>query len=251
MEPQWRRLRYEFADRLTWRYRMGGMIPDWSSYGDPLNSVSRPLQMGPLWFQARYVSGMPIDDKIWVEDPPASSYLPCVAVKAAELQSPRAAELLLRGIREAVMCRRRNVSRREVLVAVADELAGQRPGAFDAARFARELDAPAALEAFREDLKQAGYRNIGRFPALTLRRAGAAGGIIIVGYRPYGALLQALRHAAPELRPVNPVRCPGAYAAYWGDLLPRELDEVRLAVDPPGHPAADPDPVAPSLVQAE
>ena len=235
LEPQWRRLRYEFDGVIAWRYRMGGMIPDWSSYSDPMNSISRPLQMGPLWFQARHLSGMPIDDKLWVEDPPSSSYLPCVAVKAAERQSPRAAEVYLRRLREAVMCRRRNVARREVLLSIADELAADRPAAFDAAAFARDLDAPRAVELFREDLKHAGYRSIGRFPTLTLRRPGAGNGIIVVGYRPYPALLQALAQVAPELTPVNPVTCPRAYAAYWGDLLPRELTEITS-----GHVDAGP-----------
>ena len=35
--------------------------------------------------QTRHVSGMPIDDRIWLEDPPSSSYLACLAVKAAEV----------------------------------------------------------------------------------------------------------------------------------------------------------------------
>ena len=236
-EAQWRRLRYEMGDALAWRYRMGGMLPDWSSYADPLNSVNGPLQMGPLWSQVRHVSGMPIDDKIWVEDPPASSYLPCVAVKAAEQQSGRAGDLYLGRLREAVMYHRRNIARREVLIAVAQELAADRLGAFDGEAFACALDSPHALQAFRDDLTHARYRNIGRFPTITLRRTGAASGIILVGYRPYSALLDSVRHVAPELAPANPVGCVGAYAAYWGDVLPRELDEVRSGEASDASPA--------------
>ncbi len=62
-EPQWRRLRYEFAAQLRWRYRMGGMLSDWQRYNDPLNDISRPVQMGPLWHQIAEVSGMPLDDR--------------------------------------------------------------------------------------------------------------------------------------------------------------------------------------------
>src|SRR5512143_835188 len=116
-EPQWRRLRFEGGDRLAWRYRMGGMIPDWSRYSDPVNAVSRPLQMAPQWFEVRHVTGMPIDERIWFEDPPASSHPACIAVKAAELQSSEAAELYLRRLREAVMLDRRNIARREILLA--------------------------------------------------------------------------------------------------------------------------------------
>lgn len=60
LEPQWRRLRFEFGTQLSWRYRMGGMIPDWDSYQDPINSINRRSQMAPLWYQARELSGMPL-----------------------------------------------------------------------------------------------------------------------------------------------------------------------------------------------
>jgi protein-disulfide isomerase-like protein with CxxC motif len=90
-EPHWRRLRAEFGAALDCRYRMAGMIADWGSYSDPLNSVSRPLQMGPIWREAQHLAGVAVDDRIWALDPPASSYPACLAVKAAELQSADAA----------------------------------------------------------------------------------------------------------------------------------------------------------------
>lgn len=200
MEPHWRRLLAEFGGRLAWRYRMGGMIPDWSSYSDPLNSVSRPVQMGALWFQVRQATGVRIDDRIWLEDPPASSYLPCVAVKAAGLQSPWAAERYLSMLREAVMTGRRNIARRKVLIELAEQLARTQPDRFDVDALTRDLDSPEALAAFRDDLSLAQYRNIGRFPTLTLQSSGGTGAIV-VGYRPYEALLAALIGIAPTLTP--------------------------------------------------
>jgi hypothetical protein len=47
LEPHWRRLRDEFGAALACRYRMAAMIAGWDSYNDPLNTVSRPVQMGP------------------------------------------------------------------------------------------------------------------------------------------------------------------------------------------------------------
>ena len=226
-EPQWRRLRYEYGGQLAWRYRMAGMIAGWDGYGyaDPLNAISRPAQMGPLWMQARHLSGMPIDDRIWVEAPPASSYPACLAVKAAELQSPVAAERLLRRLREAVMAERRNVARPEVILAVAGELAADQADRFDAERFRRDLAGRAALDALREDIKELRYLGIGRFPTLTLRRADGPG-IIIVGYRPYDALLAALARVAPDLQPARRAAGRADYEAYWGRSTARELDEA-------------------------
>src|SRR5215217_1274269 len=95
-EPQWRKLRYQFQGRLKWRYYMSGLLPEWNRYTDSLNSVSRPAQMGPIWMEAAHISGMPIENRIWIENPPSSSYLACVAVKCAALQSPALEEMYLR-----------------------------------------------------------------------------------------------------------------------------------------------------------
>src|SRR5690606_12765756 len=86
-EPHWRRLRYEYQGKIVWRYRLGGMLPDWKSYNDPINTVSRPIQMGPVWTDASHLSGMPIDSLLWFYNPPESSYPACIAVKCAQLQS--------------------------------------------------------------------------------------------------------------------------------------------------------------------
>lgn len=223
-EPQWRRLRYEFGNRLRWRYRMGGVIRDWQSYSDPLNDVSRPVQMGPLWSQAKHISGMPIEDCIWLEDPPASSYPSCLAVKAAELQSPEAGEAYLRRLREAVMVGGRNIAKREVLLELAEQLNREGSTPFDAARFARDVEAGEALELFREDLKQARYFDVGRFPTLTLRGEGQ--GFIVVGYRPYDVLLAAVERAAPGLAPQRRAGSAAGYTAYWERATEREVAEA-------------------------
>jgi putative protein-disulfide isomerase len=221
-EAIWRRLRYELADRISWRYVLGGMIPDWQSFNDPLHSVHRPAQMGPSWYEVRHLTGMPIDEMIWLQDPPASSYPACVAVKAAGRQGAAVEEAYLRRLREAVMLERRNVARREVLVELFDELAGE-PG--EPLRFRRDIVGNEALEAFREDLKDAGYRNIGRFPAFVLR--GAAGrAVLLVGYRPYPVLREALAAVAPDLSPSRTASDPVAYALHWGSITAAEVAEA-------------------------
>jgi putative protein-disulfide isomerase len=219
-EAIWRRLRYELEGRIAWRYALGGMIPDWKSFNDPLHSVHRPAQMGPSWYEVRHLTGMPIDEMIWVEDPPASSYPACMAVKAAGLQGAAVEEACLRRLREAVMLERRNVARREVLTELFNELAGG-----DGGRFRRDVVGSEALEAFREDLKNAGYRNIGRFPAFVLR--GAAGrAVLLVGYRPYPVFREALAAVAPDLEPSRTASDPVAYALHWGSITAAEVAEA-------------------------
>lgn len=223
MEPQWRRLRYEFGDQLTWRYSMGGMIPNWQQFSDPINDISRPVQMGPLWIQLRHLTGMPIDERIWVEDPPSSSYPACIAVKAAERQGPNFGEAYLRRLREAVMLERRNIARRDVLLALAEELA--ETSNFDFDQFQYDLDSQDVVESFREDIKDGRYQSISRFPTLIVRpMTGRA--ILLVGYRPYQVLCDAIAHVAPESTPIRSATDVIAYASYWGRITAREVAQA-------------------------
>ncbi|WP_299700579.1 DsbA family protein [uncultured Pontibacter sp.] len=226
LEPQWRRLRFEYSGMVKWRYRMGGLIPNWDSFQDPLNTVTRPLQMGPLWMEAKHVSGMPIQDRVWYENPPASSYPACIAVKAAGLQSPVAAEAYLRRVRETVMLHGQNIADREVLLEVGGKLSEERPAVFDAAAFERALGGEEARKAFEQDLMQVRIHGISRFPTLTLKKEGEETGVMIVGYRPYEALQQALKQVAPELQPIQHTTDEMEYRRYWGSVTEREVKEA-------------------------
>ncbi len=219
-EPQWRRLRYELGTQIAWTYCMSGMIADWQQYSDPLNDVSRPVQMGPQWYQVRTLSGMPLNEHIWFTDPPASSYPACLAVKAAERQGSDAGEVYLRRLREAVMIHGRNIARWEVLRSVAEEVP-----LLDAERFHADLNDDSTNHAFREDLKDVRWREIGRFPSLILRGVNDRA-ILIVGYRPYSVLLDAVHALAPDAHPQRPIDDPVAYVKHWGRLTTREVAEI-------------------------
>ncbi|GAA4437081.1 hypothetical protein GCM10023188_30880 [Pontibacter saemangeumensis] len=224
-EPQWRRLRYEYSGKIRWRYRMAGMIPNWSSYSDPLNSVSKPLQMGPVWLEAKHLSGMPIEDKVWFANPPASSYPACLAMKCSGLQSPEAAEMYLRRVREAVMLHGRDISKEEVLLEVAKGLSEEATRLLDYTQFERELHGEEARNAFVEDLKQVRYLGITRYPALTLSKPGQPG-LLIVGYRPYEALVSTLKKVAPEIEPARRMKDAKEYSSFWSGVTERETEEA-------------------------
>jgi putative protein-disulfide isomerase len=179
--------------------------------------------MGPAWVSVARLSGMPIDEGLWRDDPPASSYPAAVAVKAAGRQGEAAAEAYLRRLREAAMLERRNIARREVLSALADELAPSLPG-FDPQRFARDLGGEPAVALFREDLKEVRYLGIARFPTLVLGPPGSRGAAL-VGYRPWTALAQAIAQLAPGLAPLldREPEDPVDYARAWGRITAREV----------------------------
>jgi predicted DsbA family dithiol-disulfide isomerase len=87
-----------------------------------------------------------------------------------------------------------------VLLELADELADRGVFPFDAELFRKDLDSEVAREAFRDDLKETRYREVGRFPTLILLANGGAG-ILLAGYRPYDVLRKALLYLAPQLAP--------------------------------------------------
>jgi predicted DsbA family dithiol-disulfide isomerase len=221
-EPQWRRLRYEFCEHVTWEYRMGGLISNWNNYNDTINSISRPLQMGPLWMQAHYVSGMPMNDKVWMTDPPQSSYPACVAVKCAAMQSQHAEEKYLRYVREALMIKAINVSRQSVLFEIAAELSNEID--FDVDQFKEDYTSGAGIEAFKKDLHEVQYKNINRFPALTIINPGKAG-IILTGYRSYSSMVEALRNFLPVDEIAGPINIDD-YKNYYSNLTEKEIEEA-------------------------
>ena len=194
-EEQWRKLLDEFGDSIEYRYVMCGMIPDWKSYNDPMNSVCKPIQMGPVWMHASEVTQVKMKHSIWFEDPPSSSYPSCLAVKTAGLQSDSAADKLLSLIRKALMEQGKNVARTEVLFDIVKQIETEN---FDMDRFFSDWKKQRGIDSFREDVKKAKFHNIGRYPTLTFTNAKGKG-IMITGYRPYRVLRDAFLFANREL----------------------------------------------------
>lgn len=185
-EKAWQQLKQNYS--MNVRYCMGGLLSDWNNYNDQLNSVSKPIQMGPVWMQAGQLSGTPVNDKIWYTDPPASSYPACVAVKCAARQSQEAEELYLYQLRKAVMIDGKNIARKEVLLEAAASVAENSPGLLDIPLFEKELACPAVIHSFKEDLQETSYQHITRFPTLMIRRPGKKGLLAVTGNRPYDAI---------------------------------------------------------------
>lgn len=227
-EPQWRRLQYEFAGSITWKYCMGGMLPDWRTYNDAANNVTRPLQMGPVWMHAAQVSGMPMNTRIWMEDPPVSSYPACIAVKCAMLQSQEAGELYLRMVREAIMLHGRNIAKQQVLNEIAQELSMANAAVFSADQFSADTVKERGLDAFRPDVIEVQTRQISRFPTLLFRNAATGQAIIMTGYRPYEALLEALQQVAPGLQQTQHASASPDYATHWASITDREMQEAMV-----------------------
>lgn len=224
LEPQWRKLQYAYRHKITWQYKMGGLLPGWKNFHDPVNSVSRPIQMGPVWMHAQEVTGMPIQFNLWVTDPPASSYPACIAVKCVQLQSQLWADFYLRLLREACMIRGWNIAKGEILLAAAKELQNLFSD-FDIDRFQTDLMGDRGINAFRNDLNEVKSYNINRYPSLILRHNKSAP-ILITGYRPYQLLETALTKICPGIKSPETFDDVKAYTNFWPSITQREIAEV-------------------------
>ena len=221
MEPQLRKLRYIFREQISLRYCMGGLVPDWKNYNDEINSVNRPLQLGPVWMHAAQISGMPMQSSIWMPDPPRSSYPSCIAVKAAFLQSERLGESYLRLLREAVMLYGKNIANDSVLLEVAHSLF-ERGLDFDLSKFDDDIKNGIGLESFRKDLQEVKMKSIIRFPSLIMKNAEGRA-LIMTGYRPYSVLLEAAEKLTGA-RHADQIIDMDEYKAYWHNLTQREAE---------------------------
>ena len=223
-EPEWRKLLFEYQGLITWNYRMGGLLPAWKNFNDPVNSVTRPVQMGPVWMHASQLSGMPMQHAIWMKDAPASSYPACIAVKCAQLQAAYYGEQYLRLLREAVMLNGINIAKETVLIEMALELEKQSTG-FNTELFKKHLYGREGLEAFKQDMQQVKNYNISRFPTLIFKYKNQHP-LIITGYRPYTSLIDALHQLVPDIKPAAKAVSAEEYQSYWLTVTARETEEA-------------------------
>ena len=197
MAPSIRQMRERFNELLSWRYCVAGLIPSWDNFSDPVNSVNRPLQMGPVWMHAAKLSGVPIDHNLWFRDPPASSYPACIAFKCVQLQSAEYAASFIEMLWQKCMGEGINISREDELVKIA-AMFGKSCPLFDMEKFNDDFSNGNGRNAFREDVQEVKTKNIVRYPTLILRKHNNPS-LIITGFRPYTGLLQVVKQFIPDL----------------------------------------------------
>jgi predicted DsbA family dithiol-disulfide isomerase len=233
-EPQLRRLVREFGDGVAITFVMAGL----------------PLGDGPALaaeaLDAAAASGMPLDPRVFLRDPPASSQPAGLAVSAvAEQHGGARVWAYLRRLREAILLERRRMDSAPALLAAARETGG-----LDLDRLRLDFGSSAVVERLAADLERAAavdavHREPGtdrmRLPAVELRGAdGDAHGVhgpapyetwraaaLAAGARPAGGAAPepetALRRfgamATPEVAAVCELPGPRAPAALWRAAL--------------------------------
>ena len=175
-EPHLRRLSVEFDDQVAVTFVIAGLA---ARFGD-----TRALAVDCV--AASETSGMPVDPRVFLEDPPSSSHPAGLALAAVAEQVDPAA--YLRRLREAILLERRRMDSAPALLEVAREVGG-----LDLDRLRIDFGSNAIVEAFGAQLEAA--RAVGpqhhepgtdrvRLPSVEFR--GADGSVHgVYGYAPY------------------------------------------------------------------
>jgi putative protein-disulfide isomerase len=189
IEPQLRKLLLEYGEQVEVEYHMGGLLPSWDVYSG--GGISKPSDVSHHWDEMSTHFGMPIDGNVWLEDPLPSSYPPCIAFKAAEIQDKEKAKLFLRRIKEMVFVEKKNIARWQNLQEAAASCQ------LDTVQMLADFNG-SARQLFQSDLEMARQFGVRGFPAIYFFDASNKSSQIY-GYAPYENFEQALKKLDPNI----------------------------------------------------
>jgi putative protein-disulfide isomerase len=235
-EPALRRIQGEFGDGVEITYVMGGLAREFK----------RPVETARHVLDASAAGGMPVDARLWLQDPPSSSYPACLAVVAAREQG--LAGPALRRLREGLMLERRRLDTPDALAEALRPVPG-----IEAARLRADLESSEIRERFEADRERARsaspehHNAAGRvpFPSFEVEGAGGvydeeatpdalsalvrrAGGEPVERPDVAGALRRWGRLALPEVAEATGLQLPRAAAELWALALDDHARPERL-----------------------
>lgn len=146
-EPILKKLQVEYGAYFRIRSIVAGRLQSWNVCRETKRGTARKGELAVLWDRIANESGMSCDGDFWLENEWSSPYKASLAIKAAELQGPKAGTRFLRKMREHFFLEKQNITEEAVLFRCA-ETAG-----LDIDEFRRDLVSSGAEKALQCDLK--------------------------------------------------------------------------------------------------
>lgn len=225
LQPLLRKLLLEYDDYIKIDYHMGGLLPSWENFDD--KRITKPTDAAQLWEEIRGKEKIPIDGDIWLEDPLMSSYPPCIAFKAAQLQDKDKAIFFLRRLKEMLFMEKKNINNWENL---------ERAALFcglDAALLQKNMKKE-GIDDFKKDLAKANELNIRVFPTLIFERKGMESEIL-KGLKTYEIIEQTILKYVPDAKKNTNLPTPADLFKLYNNMTEKEF-AFLLSID---QPAAD------------
>lgn len=192
-EPTIRKFRYQYAKYIgSDTTIMGGMIEKWETYGgEHKDKTSQALGIANQWREIGDYTRMVIDGRIWLNQPIQSSYPSSQIYEIIHRDYPEKANLFLRKVRETVMLWNQDVSKREVLETLLNEMG------LDAKKVWEDAHSFEGRMLMNGDLSLAKTLTITSFPTIVMVNDKNQA-IKVVGAQTYEALVEALQQILPE-----------------------------------------------------
>ena len=187
-EPTLRKFRYQYASYISNDTTvMGGMIEKWEKFGgDSSNGIQSAADVAKHWREIGDFSRMVIDGRVWLDEPIDSSFPSSQAFQIVRRDYPEQAQAFLRKLRETVMVWNQDISKREVLAGILEEIG------LDHEKILNDADSFEGRSLLNSDLGLARALTATGFPTLVLVNEQNQG-VKIVGAQPYEALESALK----------------------------------------------------------
>lgn len=187
-EPTLRKFRYQYASYFNKEVTvMGGMIEKWEKFGgDSSNGIQSAVDVAKHWREIGDFSRMVIDGRVWLDEPIDSSYPSSQAFEIIRQDYPEQSAPFLRKLRETVMVWNQDISKREVLAGILEEMG------LDADKILNDANSFEGRTLLNSDLSLARALTATGFPTIVLVNE-ASQGVKIVGAQPYEALESALK----------------------------------------------------------
>lgn len=187
-EPTLRKFRYQYASYISNDTTvMGGMIEKWEKFGgDSSNGIQSAADVAKHWREIGDFSRMVIDGRVWLDEPIDSSFPSSQAFQIVRRDYPEQAQAFLRKLRETVMVWNQDISKREVLADILEEMG------LDHEKILNDADSFEGRSLLNSDLGLARTLTATGFPTLVLVNEQNQG-VKVVGAQPYEALESALK----------------------------------------------------------
>lgn len=187
-EPTLRKFRYQYASYISNDTTvMGGMIEKWEKFGgDSSNGIQSAADVAKHWREIGDFSRMVIDGRVWLDEPIDSSFPSSQAFQIVRRDYPEQAQAFLRKLRETVMVWNQDISKREVLAGILEEMG------LDHEKILNDADSFEGRSLLNGDLGLARALTATGFPTLVLVNEQNQG-VKVVGAQPYEALESALK----------------------------------------------------------
>lgn len=213
LQPLLRKLLLEYDEYISIEYHMGGLLPSWEVYAD--KRITKPSDAAELWEEIREKEKIPMSGDVWLEDPLMSSYPPCIAFKAAQLQDKDKAIFFLRRLKEMLFMENKNINKWENL-----EKAALFCG-LDAALLQKQMNNEGIVD-FKKDLELAKKLDIRVFPTLIFDRKGVETEIL-KGLKTYEIIEENILKYVPDAKKNTVLPTPEDLFKLYNNMTEKEF----------------------------